>query len=1463
MIFKDLYIGKKIKNWKENKVLHKAILIFTIIFICFFAYSKNILADSENPVLITDVESFTTATNHAGQTYSGTDYSYVKLSNNLNVSSITGPNFNVWGDFTFDLNGYTLDLGSNSLTLTLRLYNIKLIDTSVGNTGKIISNNSKGTFILFSTSSWNGTANLTFENLKAENSYNSGTTDDSVIYVNTSFSETIKLNFNIKNSYFKSYSRFMTSHYTSNTLNAIRNSYFNLNIEDFIYQGYITKNVAFMTDLDSITKYSRVMNTSNYKLETTDLDNIVTVQDATTYSLNDLSYKIDIKELGALEVDDVTFAPKAYNYVLSVETKNISIKNTAEVDREITSVVSSEPTKFIITGTSPTTIAAGSTNNTSYTIKPVTNLSVGTHTAYIIVTYADGKTSRSGVSFTVNIELTQKPTISGNGEFIYDGTEKNFSANNYYSSIMSRSGSTSAINAGTYNVVYTLLDPTSYNWGDHSTDPVTLTYKINQLDITPSISLDDWTYGEESNTPSIFGNIGGGIETVEYKASDESDDNYTIVVPTDANDYNVRVTIGDTTNYKGNTATDTFSILKADNDVDVTPNTSLVYNTTNQTLISSYTATAEWNVFFAIGTELNVDNYNSLGNTDYPTAKNAGSYTVYYYVPELANYNEVSGSVTVTISQLDITPVVGITDWTYGDTPNSPSIISGNSGSGDVEYLYKLKDADDITYSIDVPSDADDYTVKAIVEETMNYKGGTDTEDFTINKKTLNVSADMKNKKYGESDPTLTYSVTGEVGTEEAAFDGSIARVAGDNIGEYNITVGTLALKNNGSFKASNYEMNFTPSKLTINKQDISLQANITGWIYGSDTSTPSVTGNTGNGTVTYEYKVKNANDNTYSMEIPTNANTYTLRATVGSTTNYNGSTATKDFTISKKEVSVTSSSIDNITYDATSNIPDNKIHFTLSDADALFTITNKVVSDTNVGNYNAEVTITLNSTNYTFSENSNTKQETIAYTRTAMNSILTSLATSVNPYVVSTSNSGSLVTLIDFITLVPSSQSNSNVTYELVTQGTSASVTSGNLNIPSNYVGTLNVKATYSGYDANLDSALEIGASTTNIYVDVKDRTLVTISGYTYADKKYDGTGVNPTGTLTLTGSLLSDRTSLLNSIEVSYEGTGTTVYNDTVSPTNVGTYKVTYKIPSSNDEYMGSKTYTFAITKAEPIYQIPSNLTAVIGDSSSEISLPTGFIWSDGVFTFSTAGTVKYDLTYTPSDINNYNVIEDIEVNVKIKNIFEITTSVDGSNGIISNGSNNIIEGNSFEITFTPDDGYEINVVNVNGENVTRNVTSNKLTLRNIAENKVVEVSYKISQYDFIEGENQKYIRGTNKDMSFEIDALYRLFTSDSKIYIDGEEITSDDFNSKEGSTIIAIKEDFMNTLSFGAHTFKAEFGGGGYAETTFTVSEVVKANPKTFDGIIYYLCIGLFSTIGLIGITYINRKKMLSAK
>lgn len=69
--------------------------------------------------------------------------------------------------------------------------------------------------------------------------------------------------------------------------------------------------------------------------------------------------------------------------------------------------------------------------------------------------------------------------------------------------------------------------------------------------------------------------------------------------------------------------------------------------------------------------------------------------------------------------------------------------------------------------------------------------------------------------------------------------------------------------------------------------------------------------------------------------------------------------------------------------------------------------------------------------------------------------------------------------------------------------------------------------------------------------------------------------------------------------------------------------------------------------VNKIDPTYDIPSNLTGIVGKKLNTIKLPDGFSWYDGSEIIK-AGKNNYTVIYTPKDSINYNSIKDINVNV-----------------------------------------------------------------------------------------------------------------------------------------------------------------------------------------------------------------------
>ena len=99
-----------------------------------------------------------------------------------------------------------------------------------------------------------------------------------------------------------------------------------------------------------------------------------------------------------------------------------------------------------------------------------------------------------------------------------------------------------------------------------------------------------------------------------------------------------------------------------------------------------------------------------------------------------------------------------------------------------------------------------------------NYTITFESAALSITEKAITVTADAKSKVYGETDPALTYQITAGalVGTD--ALTGSLSRDAGEDVGSYPITIGSLSA-------GTNYDFTFESSNFTINKKTITVTA--------------------------------------------------------------------------------------------------------------------------------------------------------------------------------------------------------------------------------------------------------------------------------------------------------------------------------------------------------------------------------------------------------------------------------------------------------------------------------------------------------------------------------------------------------------------------------------------------------------------------------------------------------------
>ncbi len=257
-----------------------------------------------------------------------------------------------------------------------------------------------------------------------------------------------------------------------------------------------------------------------------------------------------------------------------------------------------------------------------------------------------------------------------------------------------------------------------------------------------------------------------------------------------------------------------------------------------------------------------------------PTGSTGGSYSTSYGINTTA---------TSTISLSDLTQ-------TYDSTAKSVTVTTDPSGL-----------ATQVTYngSATAPTAAGTYTVDAVITDP-NYTG-TSTATLTINPAQVAVVANPQTKVYDgltTTDPALTYTATPALFGSDT-FTGALTRTAGEGVGSYPITQGTLKLD-------SNYVLNFSPSTFVITAQPAKVTLGNLNQEYGSTTPVTVTTDPSGLATsVTYNG----------SPTVPTNAGSYTVVAKI-TDPNYTGS-STETLVVAPRPITVTATTDDKI-YDGT-----------------------------------------------------------------------------------------------------------------------------------------------------------------------------------------------------------------------------------------------------------------------------------------------------------------------------------------------------------------------------------------------------------------------------------------------------------------------------------------------------------------------------------------------------------------
>lgn len=389
----------------------------------------------------------------------------------------------------------------------------------------------------------------------------------------------------------------------------------------------------------------------------------------------------------------------------------------------------------------------------------------------------------------------------------------------------------------------------------------------------------------------------------------------------------------------------------------------------------------------------------------------------------------------------------------------------------------------------------------------------------------------------------------------------------------------------------------------------------------------------------------------------------------------------------------------------------------------------------------------------------------------------------------------------------------------------------------------------TYDGNPKMPTGTISVNAGTVNVSdLEVKyqgtgttsynsDTAPTNVGTYTVTYKVPD-TNTNYTGTFSVAFTIKKAQLEKVTLVEDTFEYTGDEIvseesnfdpnkmnFSGNIKATNVGNYSITVSLKDKDNYEWKDGTTTdlvlnWSITQATPDYTVPTGLTSVKGKVLADVALPTGFTWNAPA-TVLTVGKTKYKATFTPVDTTNYKTITDIDIEVDVKNTFNVITSVPGGNGTITPSKIGVIEGSKVKITFTPNTGYMVDKVLVNG--IEKTATGNEIEIT-VDEEKTVEVSYKKIAFTItveevtgatVNPEGTVTVSyGDNKDFTITANTGYKLV----KVLVNDVE------KALDGNTLKL--KNITSNMKIKAIVEKIEYKVIEGAEQTYTITEDTEA-------------------------------------
>ncbi|MCO7723764.1 BspA family leucine-rich repeat surface protein [Myroides odoratimimus] len=213
------------------------------------------------------------------------------------------------------------------------------------------------------------------------------------------------------------------------------------------------------------------------------------------------------------------------------------------------------------------------------------------------------------------------------------------------------------------------------------------------------------------------------------------------------------------------------------------------------------------------------------GSLSREVGENVGNYAITQGdLKANGNYTLVFKGADLTIGKAPLTVTANPQSKVYGSVdPKFDYTVSG------LQFIDKETAVLSGSLSRAVGEDVGTYAIaQGDLKANGNYALSFTGADLVITPAVLIVSATAQSKIYGAVDPKLDYAVSGLqfIDKETAVLSGSLNRIAGEDVGTYAITQGTLIAN-------SNYVLSFTGADLVITPALLTVSATAQSKVYG------------------------------------------------------------------------------------------------------------------------------------------------------------------------------------------------------------------------------------------------------------------------------------------------------------------------------------------------------------------------------------------------------------------------------------------------------------------------------------------------------------------------------------------------------------------------------------------------------------------------------------------------------